>query len=251
VEEILSYLMVLVAGLFAGAINTMAGGGSFISLPALIALGLSPGVANGSNRIAILFQSGIASVVYARANKLDVRRGLAWAGVTAVGAVIGAGVASSLSENIFGRIFGVLFIVMSLILLFKKKLLSGGTHRLSHSKLLALIVFVMIGFYGGFIQAGVGILMLLAFSTLLGWDIVEANGLKNFIAFLYTIPALLFFAVNDKVDYQAGLLLACGNIIGGYWGAKWSLKNGQKWLLRVVVVIALFSGIGMLFRPLA
>ena len=250
-EEFLSALMVFAAGIVAGVTNTMAGGGSFISLPALIALGLSPAVANGSNRIAILLQSSIASLVYLRAKKLDLRRGLRWAVLIAVGAVVGAKVASSLSEAIFGRVFGVLFIAMSLALLFKQQLLTGSNTARPRSLILAVIVFFIVGFYGGFLQAGVGILMLLAFSTLLGWDMLQANGLKNFIAVLYTIPALIFFAAEGQIDYEAGLLLAAGNSLGGYWGAKWSLQAGQKWLIRIVVLVAFISGLAMLLRPLA
>ena len=249
-EDVLSCLTVFAAGLIAGAINTIAGGGSFISLPALMALGLSPGVANGSNRIAILFQSAIATNVYRRANKLNLRRGLGLASIAAIGAMIGAGTAAALSEEIFGRIFGGLFILMSIVLVLKQRLVGAASRGVARSRLLVVIVFLVVGFYGGFIQAGVGILMLLAFSALLDWDIVEANGLKNFIAFLYTIPTLTIFASQGLVDYKAGLLLACGNVLGGYWGAKWSLRNGSKWLMFVVIVIALVSGLSMLFRPL-
>ena len=250
-DELLKYATLVLAGVLAGGINTVAGGGSFIALPALMALGLSPGVANGSNRIAILFQSAIASTVFARSGQLHWRRGLKFALIASVGAGLGAMSAAALSESIFQRIFGVLFIIMSIVMVFKRRALVAPQKKAIQSIGLVVFVFLLIGFYGGFIQAGVGILMLLAFSIVLDWDLVAANGLKNFIVFLYTIPALLVFVGHGLVDYRSGSLLAIGNIFGGYWGAKWTLKQGHKWVLAVVVLVSLFSGFRMLFGPLS
>lgn len=237
-SSISSHLLVLFAGIFAGFINVVAGGGSLLTVPVLIFIGLPPVMANGTNRIALLAQNAVAIHRFRRKGYFPLRAGIILGAAASLGAVLGSQIAVSISDDLFRKILsGVMILVLFIILLGKHK---GGQEggELPQGKLpLLALIFFFIGIYGGFIQAGTGFLIIAGLSVVGGMGLVSANAVKVMVVFFYTIPALVVFLVNGQIAWSAGLVLALGNMTGALFGAKLSVAGGERWI-KIVLTIA-------------
>lgn len=235
--EYLEILILFGVGLLAGVINVMAGGGSSLTLPALIFIGLDSTVANGTNRIGILLQSVSATLSYRKAKISELEKSMRLSLLTLPGALLGALVSLKISNEWFDRILGLVMIgiIVSMLIPQKFEVITNGEKK---SKLIYPVM-LAIGFYGGFIQVGVGFLIMAALYHLLRMDLIRVNMHKVFITMLFTVPALLVFIWTGNVDWVLGLCLAAGNSIGGWWAARISLKGGEK-VVRYVMVVAIF-----------
>jgi uncharacterized membrane protein YfcA len=235
-----SYLVLFVVGGIAGALNVIAGGGSLLTLPVMIFLGLPPTVANGTNRVAILAQNIGAVYSFHRHHVID-WRWLRLAAVPAVlGALAGAWAAVAIGDDAFRRALAVVMIVVTLWTLWdplKSRPVGddlGGTE--THIGRVGLVLaFFAIGVYGGFVQAGVGFLIL-AVVTAAGLNLVRGNALKVLVVLSFTPLALAYFALNEKVAWGMGVALAAGNLLGGLVGVRLTVLKGQAWIKRVVTV---------------
>lgn len=252
------YLAVIAAGFGAGFINTLAGSGSLITLPLLIFLGLPPTVANGTNRVGVLFQNIISTESFRRKKVLDGRGGVMLSVPAILGSLVGAQIAVNLNEETMQQVIGVLMIVMLVVILIRpKRWLQGTLERLEgRPSFWQLVLFFGIGVYGGFIQAGVGIFLLAGLVLSVGYNLVRANPVKNFIVLLFTISALIVFQRNGQVDWIIGLILAIGNSLGAWVAARMAVDRGAqfvRWVLIIVVAVAaanllgIFGWIGQLF----
>ena len=230
------YLILLFAvGAVAGFINVNAGGGSSLTLPTLIFIGMDSAMANGTNRIALLLQNIFAVTSFRKKKFHQFKTSLTLAVFTLPGAIVGAFVATQVSHHLFQKILAVvlLFIVVSMFLTssYKNRIQERTSHWLVYPAMFA------IGFYGGFIQVGVGFLLMAALYHLLRVNLVLVNMHKVFIVLIYTVPALLVFILTGNVVWKYGLILAAGNSIGGWWGAHAAVKGGEK-LIRIVLSVA-------------
>lgn len=234
----LFFLGVFTAGAAAGFLNVLAGGGSLITLPILLLLGLPAAEANGTNRVAILVQNVAAVWSFRRAGRADVRTGLRLAAFTLPGAVAGAFLAIRISEGAFRAILAGVLVVAVIGLLRPLGTRDGTDGSRTRVGVVSALALVGIGFYGGFIQAGVGFLFMLVLYRGLGFDLLTVNVHKVFIVLLYTIPAFLVFLGSGMVDWTVGLVLAGGNAVGAVVGTRVSLRGGER-AIRIVVAIAL------------
>jgi uncharacterized protein len=245
-------LLLTLGGLFAGFINTIAGGGSLLTIPLLIFLGLPSPVANGTNRIAIFMQNvmGVARFSRKRALKWDkenIMRILAMLVPSLIGAVIGAIIATQLSKEVFDIVVGILMILVLLTLFLKPKEWEKESEHI-REEWWRYPVFLLIGMYGGFIQAGVGFLLLTGLVVGMGFNLVTANALKVLIVLIYTILALLIFILNGQVILIAGLFLGVGNVIGAVIGVSSILKIKPvflKWIITVAVTVTVAKLFGL------
>jgi len=219
------YVLLTGCGLVAGFMNVMAGGGSLITMPVLIFLGLQPAEANGSNRVAILIQNIAAVGSFKKQGFSDVRLSLGLSLCTVPGAVIGAVAAIAIDPQLFKRILAVV-LVMSLILVISRRSSADDAPAVAHP-IWAHVAAVAVGFYGGFIQAGVGFLIMPLLQRLLALDLVRVNMHKVFIIGVYTVPALVVFALKGQVWWFAGLALAAGNAVGGWIGTHVTISRGE------------------------
>jgi len=244
----LQYLILLAAGVVAGALNVVAGGGSFLTLPALIFLGLPPTVANGTNRVAIFFQNIGAVWGFQRHGVIEWKY-LLWAAVPATfGAGLGAWAAVSMGDESFKNILAFLMIAVTLWTLWdplKKSKPAEEGHQ-PHVGPLVLGFFV-VGIYGGFVQAGVGFLILAA-TTMARLDLVRGNAVKVLTILIYTACALAIFAIQNKVDWKLGCILAVGNVIGSQIGVRMTVLKGHAWIKTVVTVAVIVLAIMLLVR---
>ena len=236
-DPVLGYLLLFLAGLIAGTLNVVAGGGSFLTLPVLIFLGLPPSIANGTNRVGILLQNVAAVTAFRRYGLFD-RSALLWAAAPAVaGGALGAWLALSISDRAFQQTLALLMVVVTLWSLWSPHTKASEETREQPARSPALLGagFFLTGIYGGFIQAGVGYLVL-AVTTAAGLDLVRGNSVKVLAILGMTAQALLIFAWQGRVDWLLGFVLAGGTILGGLLGARLTVLKGHRWLQRVVTV---------------
>jgi uncharacterized membrane protein YfcA len=235
-------LAVIIVGIVAGFFNTLAGGGSLLTLPALIFVGLPATVANGTNRVAILMQNVTAVAGFKQQGVADYKFSLGLAVPAVVGAVVGAKMAVDISDALFQKVLAaVMLLVVGLILWNPTRRWQGDQAVLSPKRrLLAMVAFFFVGVYGGFIQAGVGFIIIAALVLITGLDLVQTNSHKVFVVGVYTLAALATFALNGRVNWAIGLVLGVGNGIGGWIGSQWAVVGGEKWI-KVVLAVAVVA----------
>ncbi|WP_445382040.1 sulfite exporter TauE/SafE family protein [Robiginitalea sp. IMCC43444] len=244
-EEWYHYALLIGVGFVVGFINTVAGGASLISLPVLIFLGLPPAVANGTNRVAIVLQTAIAVAGF-KSKGVSTFPFNVYLGISALlGSVLGAYIAVDIKGETFNRILAIIMVVVVLIIVFKPKMkIEELQERLSGKYLwLSVIAFFFIGIYGGFINAGIGFVIILFLHYVNRLSLVRANATKVAIVFIYTLAALAVFVLNDKVIWKVGLVLALGNGLGAWFSSRISVSKGDGYikifLVGMVIVMAI------------
>lgn len=244
-------VLVFVVGIITGIINTLAGSGSLISLPILIFIGLPPHVANGTNRIGILFQNIVSTITFYRQGVLDVKMGFKVAIPSILGSIAGALFVLELNERAVEITVGVVLLIMLVPLFLKpSRWLAGAkTDEVKTYPMVQFFIFLFIGAYGGFIQAGVGIFLLSALVLNAGYDLVRANALKVFINLIFTPFALAVFVIKGQIDLPVGLTLAAGNSAGAYVASKYAVSWGSKFVRVVLIVVIILAGFKLLVLP--
>lgn len=243
-------LMILGAGFLAGFINALAGSGSLITVPLLIFLGLPANIANATNRVMILLSNAVGVSSYRQQKVFKLRENFWLALPAIVGAVIGALIAVDINEEIMTRIIGglMVFLLFTIIYNPKKWLQELESETKPKFKFWQYLVMFFVGLYGGFIQIGVGVLILSGLVLSCGFNIVKANAVKLFIILIYTVFALGIFIYNGQVNFVAGLLLAAGSMIGSFIATRVAVGWGPKFvriILITVVVVAIVKLLGI------
>lgn len=240
--------LVVVVGVIVGFINTLAGSGSFLSLPLLMFMGLPANVANGTNRIGVLLQSLVAAGTFRKHKVFEWKDGL-WLSIPAViGSIVGAQLAISINEKTMENVIAVFLFLMFFLVLIKPEqwIKSKSGEIKAKPGFLQFIIFFFIGIYGGFIQAGVGFFLLAGLVIGSGFELVRANAIKVLIVLLFTPFALIVFIFNSQVDFKLGLFLALGNIIGAYIASKWAIKWGSEFIWYVLLITILGSALKLI-----
>ena len=241
--EPLGLLLLAAAGLLTGAINVVAGGGSFLTLPLLIFLGLPAIEANGTNRVGVVMQSVAAIAGFQRKGIIDWRWTIAVTLPALAGAVLGAVAAFYVSDEAFRRVLATLMVVMTLVSITGKNPLPHGDVRKAQSPLVVAGFFV-VGLYVGFIQAGVGFLIL-ALTSWAGLDLVRGNAVKVVSVGLLSTLALAIFIARDTVYWPMGLALGAGNMVGATIGVRLAVLKGHRWLKGVVTVTVIAFAVAL------
>lgn len=246
-SEWLIYAGLAVVGLGAGVINTIAGGGSLLTLPALIAFGLPANLANGTNRVGVLLGSIVALGRFRQDGVLnDALPRVEWAPAV-VGALVGSWISVDVDEALFRQIIGIAMLGMLVMLLSKPKMWLEGRAAVAPTWL-RVVGFFAIGLYGGFLQAGVGMFLVAGFVMLSSRNLVGANVGKVVLVGLFTTAALGVFIWNDLVAWGPALALSCGQMVGGWLGARWTVSWGPgvvRWILVAVVVVSSTKLLGL------
>ncbi|NND73524.1 MAG: sulfite exporter TauE/SafE family protein [Ilumatobacter sp.] len=233
----LDVVLLLAGGLLAGGINSMAGGGSLLTVPLLSLAGVDGLSANGTNRVAVLIQTVMSGVGYHQGGVRPYRETARLAPPALVGGLIGALSVSQLNDDAFEKIFGLLMIPLLVLALWKPKL---DRELKPWPRWVQLLVFFGVGFYAGAIQAGVGILLLLLL-TRSGYDLVRGNGIKTALVILITaFVALPVFLIDGQVEWYPALVLSAGSAAGGYGGARLAVHGGER-LIKPVLVVAVLG----------
>ncbi len=235
---VIDVLALLALGGLAGFINVLSAGGSMLTLPLLMFLGLPPQVANGTNRVAITLQSITAVGSFHRMGHGNLVVSVHLAVPAVAGSLLGAWVATWVADAVFEFVLVVAMIGASIFMLLPQPKLD--TRPLTPDRLGPVIYLAMflIGVYGGFIQVGVGALFLVVLYRMLRIDLRQVNVFKVAIVLLYTLPALMIFAISDQVRWGMGLTLALGNITGAFIAVRVNLsEKGAQWVKWITLVM--------------
>jgi len=243
-----SILLIALAGLLAGAVNSIAGGGTLISFPTLVWLGRDPIIANATNAVA-MWPGSLASAIGFRRELASVRR---WLLLLLIPSLAGGGLGAWLllrtPTRTFQQIVPFLILGATLLLAFQE-VISRRVGKISHSHRVFVFVFqFLVGLYGGYFGAGMGILMLAALGLIGLTDLHQMNGLKNVLAVGINGIAAIYFALAKAVAWNDVFILAAGTIAGGYLGARLARKLGRKFVRRAVVVIGLVMTVALFLK---
>lgn len=235
-------LILLGVGLFTGVINTLAGGGSLITLPLFIFMGLPSTEANASNRIGVFLQSLVAVGGF-KSKGVSVFPFAWYVSITALaGCVIGAYYAVDIRGELFNKILAVVMVIVMTLTVLKPYLMKKGMEEVftPQRKALSIAMFFVVGLYGGFIQAGVGFLIIATLTSIHGLNMAKTNSIKSFVIVCYTLVALGIFWWEDQIRWDYGLTLAAGNSAGGWIASRWSVGKDDKWI-RLILIITVFG----------
>lgn len=240
----LEYILLIVVGFIAGFVNTIAGGGTLLTMPMLIFMGLPPSVANGTNRVAILIQTAIGVKGF-QSKGVTTHPFSVYLGASALlGSLIGAQIAVDIKGEVFNKILSAIMVLVVLMMLLKPKVqLSEMIERTTGKYLyISIGVFFFLGIYGGFINAGIGFMMLIILPYINRLSLVKSNATKVAVVCIYTIGAVVMFALNDKIDWKYGLILAIGNASGAWVSSRWSVGKGDRMVkIFVITMICILS----------
>ncbi|HEX5055713.1 MAG TPA: sulfite exporter TauE/SafE family protein [Gammaproteobacteria bacterium] len=237
-------LLLLVAGMMAGYINVMAGGGSLLTVPAMVFMGIPDAVANGTNRIAILAQTLASMWVFFRKGIAELKLSLTLALFTLPGAVAGAWYGTQLRGVWFNRVLaGVMLAVLVLMHLKPSAGAAAASKPVTTTRTrywLTHLLMIGVGFYGGLIQVGIGFIIIPILHRVMGLDMLRVNLHKVFLILPFTLLSLVIFIAKVGVVWTAGLTLALGNAAGGWLATHMMIQKGDK-IIYMVFNIALFA----------
>jgi hypothetical protein len=238
---IVELAIVLIGGFFAGVVNTFAGNGSAITLSILTeVLGLAPNIANGTNRVGILFQSIAGVIKFKEKGFLDLSKSKWIVIIMVFGALIGVITAVNVSNEQFKSVFNVMMLVMLVVILVKPSRWITPQPNLNEvSPYIMYPLFLILGFYGGFIQMGMGIFFLALMVLVAKYDLISANSVKLVVVSLFTLMIIPIFHFKGMIDWKVGSIMAIGQSIGAIvsvnYAAKW--ENANLWAYRILVAI--------------
>ncbi len=240
-------IILVVSGIIVGIINTLAGGGSIITVTMFTALGLPIGMANGTNRIAVLFQNFGATVTFFAKRMVNVRSGLLLSIPVIAGNIAGSLVATHINDTVFKICFGVILLLILAYIIFDNRIKIKEGHNV-RIKPLHYLWFLLIGFYGGYIYIGIGYLILAVTLWTMRMDIVTANVIKGFVIMVATPFSLAVFMLNGQVDYMFGILHGAGNIVGSFIASHYMVGWGKgfiKAFTAIMVAICFADLVGL------
>lgn len=241
-------------GFFVGFINTIAGMATAISYAVFMAMGLPINVANGTTRFGVMSQFLVSSLIFKKKGYLNLKTGTYVGIPVGIGALVGAEFAAILQPRVIETIMGILLPVMAILLFIDtSKLSSRAKNKLGISQpetseprpltWWKTIIFIIIGIYGGFTHAGVGLLIMFGSFFMLGLDMLHSNAIKQFAVVIYTPIALIIFILHGQVNWPIALIYAIGNIAGGIAGSYASIRGGAKFIkICVALTIFIMSG---------
>ncbi len=238
--------LLFVAGLLAGFVNAVAGGGSAVTIPVLVEM-VGASVANGTNRVAVLVANIVATASFSAGGAVHWPKVGRLMAPTVVGAAAGALVATRLDAESMRRVFGIVLILVAASVALRPGRWVEGREAVLREPWRS-VVFLTIGFYGGFVQAGVGFLLLLGLVVGSGFNLLTANAAKVALIAAYTIVALPVFLSAGQVDWSLGLVLAAGNSTGAFVATRLALREGAvSWMRWLLVVAAVAAAARMVF----
>jgi uncharacterized membrane protein YfcA len=241
---LIEYILAMLGSFIAGAINTLAGNGSIITLSILTDLiGLPANIANGTNRVGVLLQAAGSSKGFAKNNITDLSKSKHIILLTIIGAILGVYLATIVSNEQFLFVFKYLMLVMLLVILVKPERWLRTSDVKALPWWMSVPVFLVLGFYGGFIQMGMGIFFLAVLVLISKYSIMEANAIKTIVIFIYTTIVLAIFAWQGLVDWKIGIIMAVGQTLGGYLTAAYATKipDINTWAYRLLILIIIFA----------
>ena len=245
----LDLFLLIIVGFVAGVINTLAGGGSLLTLPVLIFMGLPPNIANGTNRIGIVIQM-LAGTAGFKSKGITTFPFSIYMGISALlGSLIGAQIAVDIKGETFNKVLSFVMIAVVLLIVFKPKLKAKELIERTTGKYLWIgcLAFFFFGIYGGFINAGLGFILILFLHFFNHLSLVKSNATKAVIITIYMSGALFVFILNDAINWKMGLTMAIGTSLGGWFASRFSVKKGDGFIKIFLIVMVSVMAVKLWF----
>ena len=245
----LDLILLIIVGFVAGVINTLAGGGSLLTLPVLIFMGLPPNIANGTNRIGIVIQM-IAGTAGFKSKGITTFPFSIYMGISAlIGSIIGAQIAVDIKGETFNKVLSFVMMAVVLLIVFKPKLKAKELIERTTGKHLWIgcVAFFFFGIYGGFINAGLGFILILFLHFFNHLSLVKSNATKAVIITIYMSGALVVFILNDAINWKMGLTMAIGTSLGGWFTSRFSVKKGDGFIKIFLIVMVSIMAVKLWF----
>lgn len=238
-------LIVFVAGIAAGTINTVVGSGTLITFPVLLAVGLAPVTANVSNTVGLFPGSFVGAYGYRRELEGQRRRAIVLGSASVPGAIVGAVLLLVLPAGVFKAIVPVLIILAVVLVALGPRLTAwtagrgrGASERITVPLWLATFATAV---YGGYFGAAQGVLLMGFFALFLAESLQRQNALKNVLAGLVNFVAAVVFVLTTHIDWVAAVAIACGSIAGGVLGARIGRRLSPTALRATIIVVGLVA----------
>lgn len=239
-------LLLAVAGFVAGFIDSIAGGGGLITVPALLLAGLSPVEALGTNKLQSVFGSGSATYAYGAAGLVDVKRQLPSAALAFLGSIAGAVLATILPGNWLRAVLPAMLVVIALYFAFKPDMSDVDRAQRISPFLFGVTIVPLIGFYDGLFGPGTGSFFMLAFVALAGYGVLKATAHTKLLNFASNVGSLLFFSAAGVVVWKVGLVMGAAQFLGARLGARLAMKNGARLIKPLLVATCVVLAIRLL-----
>lgn len=244
-----SLIFICIAGFVAAFVDSIAGGGGLISVPAYLLIGLPPTMVNGTNKFSATTASLTSAIKFIKSKKADFKILKVILPFTVIGAILGVNTALSIPESFLKSIITILIMFIGFYTYFSKNLgmvenFKGYTKK---NFILASILALCIGFYDGFFGPGTGTFLVFGLIAIFGFDFTKASGNARVLNFTSNIVSLILYAFNGKILYAYGMPVAVISIIGAKLGTQFALKNGSKCIKPIFIIIALLTAAKMIF----
>jgi len=236
-------------GFFVGFVNTLAGMATAISYAVFMAMGMPINVANGTTRVGVLAQFAVSSFIFKKRGYLEMKTGVNVGIPVAIGSLIGAELVAVLDPHIIETVMGILLPILAVVMLTNITpsimSLNKTGERLTPVK---FVIFTIIGVYGGFTHAGVGILIIFGTVFFYGMDMLKSNAVKQFAVLCYTPVALMVFIWHGQVNWPIALIYAVGNIGGAVLASRVAIKWGVKFIKLCVAIAVISISFWLIFK---
>ena len=242
-------LLLALAALCAGFIDSIAGGGGLVTVPALMLAGLPPLDALATNKLQGLFGSGSASLAYAAKGHVDLRRQLPWAALACIGGVVGALVATVLPGEWLRLVLPVLLVAIALYFALKPNMDDIDRAQRMTPALFGATIVPAIGFYDGVFGPGTGSFLMLAFVALAGYGVLKATAHTKLLNFSSNVGGFLLFALAGVVWWKVGLLMGGCQFVGARLGAALAMRVGARLIKPLLVVVCVALALRLLSAP--
>ncbi len=242
-------LMLFAAGLVAGFIDAIAGGGGMITIPAMLLAGIPPLQVLGTNKLQSLFGAGSASLSYARHGHVDLRAQLPMAAAAAAGAVLGALLATVVPGGVLKALLPFLLLGIAAYFAFKPDVGDVDRQRRMGVATFTLTFVPVIGFYDGVFGPGTGSFLMLGFIALAGFGVLKATAHTKFINFGSNLGAFAVFVMFGAVLWKVGLVMGAGQVIGAQLGSRHAMRKGAAIIKPLLVVVSIALAIRLLWDP--
>lgn len=237
--ELSTLLLLALSGLCAGFIDAIAGGGGLITLPALLAAGLPPAQALGTNKLQSSFGSFSATWYFARRGYIDFSSIKLTVVLTFIGSALGTILVQQIDASALSRVLPFLLMGFALYFLLSPRVGEKDSQRRLGIHAFAGTIGLGVGFYDGFFGPGTGSFFAIAFVALAGFNIAKATAHSKLLNFTSNLASLLFFALGGKLVWSVGLCMALGQFIGARLGSRMVIKQGGKIIRPLIVIMSL------------
>ncbi|OHR80822.1 hypothetical protein HMPREF3239_11715 [Staphylococcus sp. HMSC34C02] len=238
-EITLNVILIIIAfGFLAAFIDAVVGGGGLISIPALLAIGMSPSLALGTNKLASSFGSLTSAIKFIRSGKVDLNIVLKLFPFVFIFAACGASLATLLPAQVLKPLVIIILTLVLIYTIFKKDW--GNVRTFSKLTIGKAIMFtsllLLIGFYDGFLGGGTGSFMLFVL-LMFGFDFLSAAGNAKVLNFASNLGALVLFIILGQVDFVYGLIMAASMVIGSFVGAQFAISKGVGYVKILFIIV--------------